>query len=380
MAAAPRLATPLCDLLGLEYPLLQAGMGGVAGPELAAAVSNAGGLGIVAVGHLPPEEVRARIRQVRRLTGRPFGVNLILHPQVWRPVAPGGIPEEEVAEAQRALNRFRTRLGLAPVSDRPEPLPDPLPGALEVLLDEAIPVFSIGLGAPPPELVGRFHAAGTRVIAMAAALPEARELADAGVDAVVVQGHEAGGPRSTWSEGPAPEDSFNGTMALVPQVADAIDAPVIAAGGISDGRGVVAALALGARGAMLGTRFVATRESLAIDFYKRALCEMGSDATTVTRAYSGLPARVLRNDFTAGYAASGAPALPGYLQRIAASDIVERAAERGLPAYYPMWAGQGVGMIRDVPGAGEVMAAIVGEARDALAGLASTIRTEEDGP
>jgi nitronate monooxygenase len=145
----------------------------------------------------------------------------------------------------------------------------------------------------------------------------------------------------------------------LPQVVDAVDVPVIAAGGISDGRGVAAALALGAQGALLGTRFVATRESLALDFYKAELVAADSDATTVTDAYSGLYGRALRNAYTTEYAASGAPVLSGYVQSVVARDIVAAAAERQDRDYHPLWAGQGAGMVRDVPGAGEVLAAIV---------------------
>lgn len=373
-AARPKFRTALCDLLGIEYPVLQAGMGGVGGPELAAAVSRAGGLGIIAGVHLPPDEIRRRIREVRRLTDRPFGVNLLLHPEVWPPVNASGIPDEIVRAVQGTLNRFRQRLGLAPSSARPDTRPDYVPGAIEVILDERVPVFSVGLGNPPPALVARFHARGTRVIAMAATVADARAVAASGVDAVVVQGHEAGGHRSTWVKRPTAEHAHIGTMTLVPQVVEAVNVPVIAAGGIATGRGLVAALALGAKGVLLGTRFVATRESLARDFYKQTLVERDSDSTTVTDAYTGLYARVLRNTFTTEYAASGAPVLPGYLQGSAARDIISAADTRKDPEYYPMWAGQSVGMVRDIPGAGEVVEALVREAQAVMRELPGEVR------
>jgi nitronate monooxygenase len=369
-AATPRFRTSLCDLLGVEYPIVQSGMGGVAGPELAAAVSRAGGLGILGCAHVPPDEVRKRIRAVKALTDRPFGVNLLLHTDMWPPADMSRVPDTVVSAVQTALNRFRERLGLAPSSTRPASLPDIVPASIEVILEERVPVFSIGLGKPPADLVRRFHGSGAKVIAMVATVDDARAVADTGVDALVVQGHEAGGHRSTWVKRPSAQHADVGTMALVPQVAKAVKVPVIAAGGIATGAGVVAALALGARGALLGTRFVATRESMAADFYKQALVGRDGDSTVITDAFTGLYARVLRNTFTTEY---GAPALPGYVQSRAARDIFEAAAARKDGEYYPMWAGQSVGLIHDLPAAAEVVQAVVEEARAVLKSLAGDV-------
>jgi nitronate monooxygenase len=361
-----RLHTGLCERLGIEYPVVQAGMAPIAGPELAAAVSNAGGLGVLGVAHLEPDEVRRRIRQVRSLTDRPFGVNLLLHSQVSPPIDAASLSDAVVHAVQDVLNRFRERLGLSPSYERPATRPDHVPGSLEVLLEEGVPVFSIGLGNPSADLVARFHARGTIVIAMVATVEDARTVQASGVDAIVAQGHEAGGHRSTWVKKPTPEHAHIGTMALVPQVAEAVPIPVIAAGGISTGRGVAAALALGAQGVLLGTRFVATRESRAVDFYKEALVAADSDATTVTDAFSGLYGRVLRNTYTTEYRNSGAPVLTGYVQSVAARDVITAAAAARNHDYVPLWAGQGVGMVRSIPGAGEVFASIVRETLDAL--------------
>jgi nitronate monooxygenase len=369
--AAPRLRTSLCGLLGVDYPIVQSGMGGVAGPALAAAVSRAGGLGILGCAHVAPDEVRKRIREVKALTDRPFGVNLLLHTDMLPPADMARVPDTVVQAVQRTLNRFRERMGLAPAFARPEGLPDIVPRAIEVILEEKVPVFSIGLGKPSADLVARFHKNGARVIAMVATLDDARAVAESGVDAVVAQGHEAGGHRSTWVKRPSPQHAGVGTMALVPQIVQSLRTPVIAAGGITSGAGVVAALALGAKGAMLGTRFVATRESLAADFYKQALVGRDSDSTVVTDAFTGLYARVLRNTFADEYGASGAPVLPGYVQNRAAGDIFRAAVARKDGEHYPMWAGQGVGSIHDLPEAGAVVRAIVEEARAVLRSLAS---------
>lgn len=372
-SAGPRFRTSLCDLFGIEYPIVQSGMGGVAGPALAAAVSRAGGLGILGCAHVPPDEVRKRIQEVKRLTDRPFGVNLLLHTDMWPPADMTRVPETVVRAVQTALNRFRERLGLQPSLARPAGLPDIVPAAIEVILEERVPVFSIGLGKPPADLVERFHKNGAKVVAMVATLDDARAVAATGVDALVVQGYEAGGHRSTWVKRASPQHAGVGTMALVPQVVQAVKQPVIAAGGIASGAGVVAALSLGAKGAMLGTRFVATRESMAADFYKQALVGRDADATVVTDAFTGLYARVLRNTFTTEYGASGAPVLPGYVQNRAARDILEAAVARKDGEYYPMWAGQSVGLVRDLPPAADVLRLVVEEARAVLRSLSSDV-------
>ncbi len=371
---APSLRTELCDRFGIEYPILQAGMASVAGPELAAAVSAAGGLGILGVAFTAPDEVRARIRRVRELTDKPFGVNLLLHSEVWPPADAARFPDSVVRAVQTVLNRFRERFNLPPSFARPATRPDYVAAAIEVMLEERVPVFSVGLGNPPKSVVERFHAQGAKVIAMVCTVDDARAVAESGVDAIIAQGYEAGGHRSTWVKPPTPQHAAIGTLALVPQVAEAVRVPVIAAGGIATGRGVIAALALGADGVLVGTRFVATRESGAPDFYKEALRTRDSDSTTITDAYSGLYARVIRNTFVTEYAASQAPVLTGYLQSTVARDVIAAAAQRHDAEFYPMWAGQGIGMIRNLPGAADVMAALVRESGEALASMNSRLK------
>jgi nitronate monooxygenase len=363
------LRTPLCDVLGIEVPVLQSGMGGVAGPELVAAVSQAGGLGILAGLELPPERIRESIRAVRRLTDRPFGVNLWLHGEMRPPLDMAAVPDRQVAAVQAVLNGFRERLGLPPSHARPASLPDVIDAGIEVILDERVPVFSIALGDPGADLVRRCHGRGVKVIAMVGNVADARTVATSGLDALVAQGTEAGGHRSTWARLPSRDDGAVSTMALVPQVVDAVRVPVIAAGGIADGRGLAAALALGAQGVMLGTRFVATREATVPEFRKKAVLEAESDATTITRSVTGLWARYLRNTYVSEYDASGAPVLPALVQSQAAGDIFRDAARREDPAWLPMATGQSAGLVRDLPGAADVVASIVREARAVLEGL-----------
>ncbi|HEU4370429.1 MAG TPA: nitronate monooxygenase [Methylomirabilota bacterium] len=363
------LKTALCDLLGIEVPIVQSGMGGVAGPDLVAEVSKAGALGIIAGLNLTPDKVREAIRAVRAATDRPFGVNLFMPDQLRPPVDPATIPEDTVRAVQGTLNGFRTRLGLPTTTARPPAVPDLIPAALEVILDERPRVFSIGLGNPEPELVLRCHERGIQVMAMVTTVDDARTVERAGVDVIVAQGAEAGGHRSTWAKPRSPEAVSIGTLTLVPQVVDAVRVPVVAAGGIADGRGLVAALALGAGGALLGTRFVATREATVPDFQKKALLEAEAEATTLTDAITGLWARYIRNTYTAAYDASGAPVFPALLQSRAAQDIFGHAAREAAPDWFPMPTGQSVGLVHDLPGAAEIVERIAREARAVLAAL-----------
>jgi nitronate monooxygenase len=363
-----RLRTPLTDLLGLEVPIVQSGMGLVAGPDLAAAVSEAGGLGILPGLMSGADELRGQIRRVRELTGRPFGVNLWLHPDVESPPDPRAIPQDVLDRVQGTLNRFRRRLDLPPARGRPEAVPDVVEEAFEVILEERVPVWSVTLGDPGRDRVGRCHELGTRVLAMTTSAESARSLADSGADAIVAQGAEAGGHRSAWGDR-EPERDGIGTFVLVPQVVDAVAVPVIAAGGVADGRGVLAALALGAAGVMLGTRFVASRESRAPDFWKRSLLERGGGATTLTTAFTGLPARAMRNAFADDYRTAGSPTLPALLQSRAAQDIFGAAAARADGEHFPQFAGESLALIDEVAAAGDIVAALVAETARARARL-----------
>lgn len=329
-------------------------MNRIAGPDLVANVCEAGGLGILAALGLPPETVREQIRKVRALTRRPFGVNLWL-------MEPGGAPpsEEALRGAQKQLDVFRARLGIAPPDARPAAPPMHVAENLEVILEERVPVFSTALGDPGREVVDRCHQRGVKVISMVASLEEALLVERSGADAVVAQGFEAGGHRSSWTS-----SEPVGLFALLPRIVDAVRVPAIASGGIADGRGFAAALVLGAQGVLLGTRFLATRESTAPDFWKRAV--LAGRESSLTKVLTGMTARALRNDFVKQYEASGAPVLPPFVQRAAALDIYEAAAARGETELAALFAGQSAGLIHDLPGAGDVVRALVSEAEAAL--------------
>jgi nitronate monooxygenase len=272
------------------------------------------------------------------------------------------------------LNQFRQRLDIPATMARPERAPDVVQAALEVVLDERPAVFSAALGWLAPALVENCRRRGIQVLAMVSNVEDARGAAAAGADVIVAQGGEAGGHRSIDGKPASAESAAIGVMALLPQVVDAVTVPVVAAGGVADGRGLVAALALGASGVLLGTRFVATRESMAPELYKKRLLESESGATTLTDMLSGLSARALANRFTREYAKSGAPVLPPLVQRAAADDVFVAALKQGDADYYPMMAGQSVGLIRDLLGAGEVVTTVIREARAVLGALPQRIR------
>ena len=230
-----RFHTALCDVLGIEYPIIQSGMGSVAGPDLAAEVSRAGGLGVVGGLNQPPDELRKRIRYVRERTDRPFGVNLWLHTELRPPVDPKAIPPATVAAVQSTLNRFRARLEIPAATAAPRPAPDLVDAGLEVILEERVPVFSAAIGVPGADMVARCHDRGVKVLSMVATVQDARDAAANRVDAIVAQGGEAGGHRSVAAKPANPEVAMVGTMALVPQIVDVVRVPVVAAGGLAEG-------------------------------------------------------------------------------------------------------------------------------------------------
>jgi nitronate monooxygenase len=347
------------QLLGTRYPIVQAPMaGGFTTPELVAAVSNAGGLGSIGGSMLAPDDLRAAIRAVRTLTDQPFGVNLFA--PLPRPEA-----DPEIATAMNAvLAPLRVELGLPEPQGALSPPPGSVDDQLVVVVEERVPVFSFTFGSPSFEAVKE---TGGVILGTATTAAEAVELERLGVDAVVAQGSEAGGHRGTFLA------SFDGALvggvALVPQIVDRVSVPVLLAGGIMDGRGIAAALALGAEGVQLGTAFLGCPESGASELYRRSLATAADDATTVTAANTGRPARAIRTPFVDAVERSGADLLPFPLQALLAMDIRGAAMEAGRADLMVLLAGQAAGLMRSLP-AGELVETLALETEQTLSRLA----------
>ncbi len=366
------LRTPLCDMLGIEYPVILAGMGPVAGgaqpvatAELAAAVSNAGGLGVIGGAGYPPERLREEIRRVRELTDKPFGVDLLLPSNLVNVSGASGgegprDPRELIpAEMVAAVKKIAADLGIeykeAPRSPEPRLRGLDYRAQMEVVIEEKVPVFASGLGSPGP-WIDRLHANGTKVIALVGNVKNAKRVAEAGVDIVVAQGTEAGGHTGRI-----------GTMALVPQVVDAVrPTPVVAAGGIGDGRGIVAALALGAIGVWVGTAFLVADEANQPELQKQRILAATEEDTRVTRLYSGKPMRNITNPLIEAWEASGLQALPMGLQGLLIQDLIYSIRQAGRNELLMNAAGQIAGMITRTRPAREILRDMVREAAEIL--------------
>lgn len=351
----------LQSLLGIEHPIIQAPMAGATTPELAAAVSNAGGLGMLGAANSSPEQIWEDIAATRRLTDRPFGVNLF---------AGGREPFDgvETGPVLEILSRYHQELGL-PAPSLPDEIPDRFESQLASVLDAGVPVFSFTFGIPSASALASLRARGITVIGTATTVAEARALETAGVDAVVAQGSEAGAHRGTFLE--SFDDSMIGTLALVPQVVDAVTVPVIASGGIMDGRGIVAVEALGAAGVQIGTAFLTTNEAGIPDVHKAAILAARDDQTTLTRAFSGRPARGIVNDFIEEFQAQEEIILPFPLQNAATRPLRNAARDQGDARFLSLWAGQAAGLARTLP-AGELVRQLVQESVEVRARLSGT--------
>ncbi|MGF7088240.1 nitronate monooxygenase [Kroppenstedtia sanguinis] len=348
----------LTQMLGIRYPVIQAGMaGGAAMPELVAAVSNAGGLGTLGAGYLSPEEIRKAVREIRSRTDHPFAVNLL----VTQEPSPSA---EELKQGRELLAPIYREMGLEPqVPTRYAPS---FAEQIEILIEEKIPVFSFTFAIPEQKWLHRLKAEGTILIGTATTVREGELLEAAGVDLVTAQGAEAGGHRGTFAG--TYEQGMVGTLALVPQLVDRIGLPVIAAGGIMDGRGLAASLALGAAGVQMGTAFLTCSESGAHEVHQAQILEGSEDGTVVTRAFSGKPARGIRNRLIDELAGGEAKIPPYPVQNALTREIRQAAARQKDPERMSLWAGQGLRLSRK-QGAGKLVHQVVTEAEAILKAL-----------
>lgn len=322
------LRTPICERLGIEFPVFQAGMGWVARAELAAAVSEAGGMGVIGAGStLSEDELRSEIRMVRERTDKPFGVDILF---------------ATIRAEGDAVARYT----------------DSVQGMIRTVMEERVPVLISGLGSPKA-VVPEAHERGIYVMSVCGAVRHAEKAVADGVDAVIASGCDGGGHVGQI-----------GTAVLIPAVVDAVDVPVLAGGGLTDGRALAASLAFGAQGLWLGTRFIATEEARAHRNYKDKIIDIDTAGTLVTRAHSGKTCRLIKNGYTASWEGREDEILPFPLQGMKyghpASELGRRQGDVDngvLPA------GQGSGLIGAVKPAGKLVHDIVDEAAAVLARL-----------
>lgn len=303
--------TELCDMLGIKYPIIQGGMAWVATAELAAAVSDAGGLGLIGAGGAPPEIVRNEVHKARSLTSKPFGVNVYF---------------------------------MSPFAEQ----------VIDMLVEERVPVVTTGAGNPG-RFVPRLKEAGIKVLALVASVNLAKRLERAGVDGLVAEGMECGGHIGDIA-----------TMPLVPQIVDAVDIPVVAAGGIADGRGLIAALALGAVGIQMGTRFICASECVVHSNYKQAVIDARDRDTVVTGRSTGHPVRVIQNKLARAFAEAEARGASVEELEALGSGTLRAAAVDGDVENGSVMAGQIAALVSKVEPAGDIIRDVIEVAEQAL--------------
>jgi len=339
-----KIRTELCDILGIQYPIMLAGMANVATGELVAAVSNAGGIGVLGCTYKTHEWMRKEIRKIKSLTDKPFGADIIM---------PAGIPPDEknIELPQKHLdfvNKLKREFNIPDYKKDKWPIltDEFVKGQVEIILEEKVNLFVSGLGSPPNWMIPRAHGQGMKVAGVVGNVKSAKKVAASGVDFVIATGHEAGGHVSRV-----------GTLALIPQVVDAIRIPVVAGGGIGDSRGLVAALALGAVGVWLGTAFMAAKEAPPV--YRKKLLEATDDSTVITKSYSGKTMRVLPNKWTEAWQKSAIAPLPMHLQMALVRDLRQASFDAEMLDVMAVSMGQIAGMFSEEKSARELIEEII---------------------
>jgi nitronate monooxygenase len=333
---------PIAQHLGIQYPIIQAPMaGGASSPELVAAVCNAGGLGSIGAGYLSPAQLSEQIDAVRCLTAAPFAVNLFVPES-----ADLAANADKIANMQTLLKPYHQALGLENTPSPHTGLPN-FAAQMAVILEKQVPIFSFTFGQLSPEWIDQLHRADITVIGTATTVAEALALEISGVDMIVAQGYEAGGHRGTFLE--SVSKSSIGSFALIPQMVDKVKIPVIAAGGIMDSRGIIAALALGAKAVQMGTAFLSCPESGISAAYKQAVPRSRDQDTCLTRAFSGRWARGIENQLIRDLADAEIPDYP--LQNSLTRELRQAAAQQSKPEFLSLWAGQAASLTSTAPAA-----------------------------
>jgi len=332
--------TRVSELLRIEYPIIQGPLGGLSSQRLTAAVSNFGGLGSFGAHGLEPGAIEDVIANIRSLTTKPFAMNL------WVSMEDAGARTSDAAAFSRALSHLAPHIeavgGTQPEFAGYNPIR--FEDQARVLLDANVPAFSFIFGIPPKEIMDETRRRGIVTLGTATTPEEAIALEQAGADIVVVSGFEAGGHRGSFLR-PA-EDSLTGTFSLVPQAVDAVKIPVVAAGGIADARGIVAAFALGAEGVQMGTVFLACAESGAHPLHREALLRGKAARTALTQGFTGRLARGINNELLQAMNTPGTEILPYPLQRFLMRNLALPAQKAGRADLLALWAGQSANLVR----------------------------------
>lgn len=347
--------TEICRMLHIQYPIIQAGMaGGPTTVDLVASVSEAGALGTLGAAYMKPDDIRKAVRDIRARTNKPFAINVFctnMNDNI-----------EGLQEVQYVLHNMRTALRIE-TSEEDVKTPQLFEEQLQVLLDEEVPIISTAFGVLPENAMKQVKEKGITVITMVTTVNEAILAERSGADIIVAQGSDAGGHRSTFDVKQFPNGANIGTFSLIPQVVDCVNVPVIAAGGVMDGRGLAAALALGAKGVQMGTAFLPTIESGAHPAYKEALLNSTEESTVITKSFSGRPARGIKNTFIKEFEKSGVQPLAFPTQNTVTGDIRKEAAKQNNPEYMSLWAGQATRLLQGKVGAKEIIEKIMEEAK-----------------
>jgi nitronate monooxygenase len=333
--------TRVASALGIEYPIIQGPLGGLSTQRLTATVSNFGGLGSFGAHGLSPSAIGEVIAEIRELTAKPFAVNL------WVSMEDEGAGNSGREQFERSLTHLAKHieaLGAALPQYKPY-VPVRFEHQARVLLDAKVPVFSFIVGIPPQEILDECRTQGIVTIGTATTPPEAIALEQAGVDVIVASGFEAGGHRGSFLL--SAEESLTGTFSLTPQVVDAVSVPVVAAGGIADARGILAAFALGAEGVQIGTAFLASEESGANSHHRNMLLSGKAHTTALTKGFTGRLARGIRNQLLDELNGPGVQILPYPLQRFLVRNLSVPAEKAARPEWLPLWAGQSASLSRE---------------------------------
>lgn len=353
------LNTSLCKLLNIEYPIIQAGMaGGSTTVEMIVNVCNSGALGTLGAAYMPPEEIRKAIQAIKKQTSHPFAVNIFSANDKVK-------TNENKKEVEDTLLEIGKNLGIEAESITMD-APDLSEERFQVLIDEEVPIISTAFGILPANKMKVVKEKDIKIIAMVTTINEAISAEKAGVDVIVAQGSDAGGHRSTFDIERHPNGANIGTFSLVPQVVENVSIPVVAAGGVMNGKGLVAALALGAEGVQMGTRFLGTTEADIHPLYKKAIFESTEEDTVLTKSFSGRPARGIKNKFIEEFDKSGISPLAFPMQNTATRNIRNEAHKQNKVDYMSLWAGQGLRTMKKETTVAVIIKEVLKEAKNIL--------------